>query len=179
MTKVAMNAAWSDLLHPSQTLTRQCKALLEWRLSWCLSTTVTEAVAWPFVVRLRLWTLELWRSSRQQFDCLLVLSGLSSNSAFIDLQRFLFHWIWSPSLCRIGVSEWFHNKTLFYFYSLQYWLVLVKALCYKPEGREFQTRWGGWIFSIYLILPVALGPGGFSTFNRNEYQKQKNYICVE
>jgi hypothetical protein len=29
MTKVAMNAAWSDLLHPSQTLTRQCKALLE------------------------------------------------------------------------------------------------------------------------------------------------------
>jgi hypothetical protein len=29
-------------------------------------------------------------------------------------------------------------------------------------------------FSIYLILPAALGPGVYSTFNRSEYQKQKN-----
>jgi hypothetical protein len=29
-------------------------------------------------------------------------------------------------------------------------------------------------FSIYLILPAALGPGVYSTSNRNEYQKQKN-----
>jgi hypothetical protein len=28
-------------------------------------------------------------------------------------------------------------------------------------------------FSIYLILPVALGPGIYSASNRNEYQKQK------
>jgi hypothetical protein len=27
---------------------------------------------------------------------------------------------------------------------------------------------------IYLILPVAVGPGVYSAFNRNEYQKQKN-----
>jgi hypothetical protein len=34
---------------------------------------------------------------------------------------------------------------------------LVEALWYKPEGREFDSRWGHWIlFSIYLILP-ALG----------------------
>jgi hypothetical protein len=31
-----------------------------------------------------------------------------------------------------------------------------------------------WIFSIYLILPAALGPGLHSASNRNEYQKQKN-----
>jgi hypothetical protein len=29
-------------------------------------------------------------------------------------------------------------------------------------------------FSIYLILPAALGLRVYSTSNRNEYQKQKN-----
>jgi hypothetical protein len=29
-------------------------------------------------------------------------------------------------------------------------------------------------FSIYLILPAALGPGFNSASNRNEYQKHKN-----
>jgi hypothetical protein len=48
---------------------------------------------------------------------------------------------------------------------------LVESLGYKPEGLrpdeviEF--------FSIYLILPAALGPGDYSASNRNEYQKQK------
>jgi hypothetical protein len=30
------------------------------------------------------------------------------------------------------------------------------------------------MFSIYLILPAALGPGVYSASKRNEYQKQKN-----
>jgi hypothetical protein len=34
-------------------------------------------------------------------------------------------------------------------------------------------------FSIYLILPDALGPGVYSTSTRNEYQKQKNNVSVE
>jgi hypothetical protein len=34
----------------------------------------------------------------------------------------------------------------------------------------------GVIFSIYLILPAALGPGVYSASNRNEYQKHKNYV---
>jgi hypothetical protein len=29
-------------------------------------------------------------------------------------------------------------------------------------------------FKIYLILPVALGPGIYSASSRNEYQKHKN-----
>jgi hypothetical protein len=53
---------------------------------------------------------------------------------------------------------------------------VVKALCYKPEGGGFDTRWGEWIFSFYLILPSALGPGVYSTSNRNEHQKQKNNV---
>jgi hypothetical protein len=54
-----------------------------------------------------------------------------------------------------------------------------KALCYKPEGREFEIRWGEWMFSIYLILTPALGPEVYSAFNRNEYQKQKNNVSEQ
>jgi hypothetical protein len=37
--------------------------------------------------------------------------------------------------------------------------IVVKALCYKPGGCRFETQWGEWVFSIYLIIPVALSPG--------------------
>jgi hypothetical protein len=36
------------------------------------------------------------------------------------------------------------------------------------EANEF--------FKIYLILPASLGPGFYSAFNRNEYQKQGNNV---
>jgi hypothetical protein len=52
--------------------------------------------------------------------------------------------------------------------------LVLKALCYKLEGCGFETRRGEYIFPIYLILPVALGPGVYSASNRNEYQKHKN-----
>jgi hypothetical protein len=35
------------------------------------------------------------------------------------------------------------------------------------------------MFSIYLIIPVALVPGVYSASNRNEYQKQKNKVSGE
>jgi hypothetical protein len=57
--------------------------------------------------------------------------------------------------------------------------VVAKALCYKPEGCEFETWCGELIFSIYLILPAALGPGVYSASNRNAYQTQKNNISGE
>jgi hypothetical protein len=56
---------------------------------------------------------------------------------------------------------------------LQY-KVVVKAICYKPGGRGFETRQDKLISSIYLILPAALDPGVYSASNRTEYQKQKN-----
>jgi hypothetical protein len=34
-------------------------------------------------------------------------------------------------------------------------------------------------FSIYPIVPAALGPGDYSASNRNEYQKQKNNVSGE
>jgi hypothetical protein len=57
--------------------------------------------------------------------------------------------------------------------------VVVKAPCYKPEGREFETHRGEEIFSIYLIVLAALGPGVYSASTRNEYQKQKNNVSGE
>jgi hypothetical protein len=53
---------------------------------------------------------------------------------------------------------------------------VVKAMSYKPEGRGFEARGDELIFSIYLILPAALGTGFHSTSNRNGYQKQKNNV---
>jgi hypothetical protein len=35
------------------------------------------------------------------------------------------------------------------------------------------------MFSIYLILPAALGPGVYSASNTNEYQKQKYNVSGE
>jgi hypothetical protein len=46
--------------------------------------------------------------------------------------------------------------------------VVVETLCYKPEGRGFDL-----IFSVYLILPTALGPGVYSASSTNDYQKHK------
>jgi hypothetical protein len=58
--------------------------------------------------------------------------------------------------------------------------VVVKTLCYKPEGRVFETRWGKLIFfSAYLILSAALGPVVNSTYNTNGYQKKKNNVSGE
>jgi hypothetical protein len=65
------------------------------------------------------------------------------------------------------------NYVLFYYTRVARSSVMVKVLCYKSESREFEIRWGVWMFSIYLILQAALGPGVYSAANRNEYQKQK------
>jgi hypothetical protein len=56
---------------------------------------------------------------------------------------------------------------------------VVEALRYKSEGRGFKTRRSEWNFLIYLILPVTPGLGVYSASNRNEYQKQKNYVSGE
>jgi hypothetical protein len=54
--------------------------------------------------------------------------------------------------------------------------IVVKVLCYKPEGRGFETLWGEWISALYVILTAALGPWVHPASNRNEYQKQKNNV---
>jgi hypothetical protein len=53
--------------------------------------------------------------------------------------------------------------------------VVIKAQCYKPEGREFNLNFS----SIFIIFLAALGPGVYSASNRNEYQRQKNNVSGE
>jgi hypothetical protein len=47
---------------------------------------------------------------------------------------------------------------------------LVEALCYKPEGRVFDSLCH-WNFSICLAFQLHYGPGVYSASNRNKYQK--------
>jgi hypothetical protein len=47
---------------------------------------------------------------------------------------------------------------------------VVKALCYKPEGRGIDSRWCHWNFSLTSFRP-HYGPGVDSASNRNEYQE--------
>jgi hypothetical protein len=74
-------------------------------------------------------------------------------------------------------SEWGH-LLLYTECSQARGIVVAEALCYKPDSRGFETRCGEF-FSIYLILPAALGPAVYSASNRNECQKQKNNASGE
>jgi hypothetical protein len=56
---------------------------------------------------------------------------------------------------------------------------VVKSLRYMPDGRWFETRWGEWFLTIYLILPALPGPEVYSLSNRNEYQKHWNNVSGE
>jgi hypothetical protein len=44
----------------------------------------------------------------------------------------------------------------------------------RSRFSKVRTRWGEYIFSIYLILPASLSPRVYSAPNRNEYRKHKN-----
>ena len=48
---------------------------------------------------------------------------------------------------------------------------LVEALCYKPEGRGFDSRWCHWNFSLTQSFQPHCDPGVDSASNRNEYQE--------
>jgi hypothetical protein len=48
--------------------------------------------------------------------------------------------------------------------------VVVKAVHYKPAGREFDSRWCHWNFSMTYSCRLLYGPGVDSAANRNEYQ---------
>jgi len=48
---------------------------------------------------------------------------------------------------------------------------LVEALCYKPEGRRFDSRLCHWNFSLTQSFPPHYGTGVDSVSNRNEYHE--------
>jgi len=48
---------------------------------------------------------------------------------------------------------------------------LNEALCYKPEGHEFNSHWCHWNISFTWSLQLHYGPGVDWASNRNEYQE--------
>jgi hypothetical protein len=57
--------------------------------------------------------------------------------------------------------------------------LVVKSLCLQARRSRVQDPMRWMHFSVYLILPVEIGPGLYSAHNRNEYQKQKNNVSGE
>jgi hypothetical protein len=57
--------------------------------------------------------------------------------------------------------------------------VVVKVLSYKPEVAGSRLHEENKLFSIYSILPAILDHWVYSASNRNEYQKQKQYVSGE
>jgi len=55
---------------------------------------------------------------------------------------------------------------------------LVEALCKKPEGRGFDSRWCHWNFSLTSFLP-HYGPESDSASYRNQYQEIFPEGCKE
>jgi hypothetical protein len=55
---------------------------------------------------------------------------------------------------------------------------LVEALCYKPEGSGFDSRWCHWNFPLTYSFRPHYGPGVDSASNRNEYLGGKGGRCV-
>jgi hypothetical protein len=49
--------------------------------------------------------------------------------------------------------------------------VVVKALCYKPEGRGFDSRWCHWNFSETEFFRSHSGPGVDSAPSENKCQE--------
>ena len=48
--------------------------------------------------------------------------------------------------------------------------VVFKAVCYKPAGRGFDSRWCHWNFSLTLSFQPHYGTGVDSASNRNDNQ---------
>jgi len=67
-----------------------------------------------------------------------------------------------PGSCLIGLI----SGSITFCISLQLLL-----LCYKSEGRWFDSRWCHWNFSFTQSFQSHYGPGVDSASNRNEYQE--------
>jgi len=76
------------------------------------------------------------------------------------------------------------SRVKFNFYFIYYGdrgSTVVKVLCYKSEGRWFDSRWCHWNFSL-ISFRSHYGPEVDSASNRNEYQEYflwvKSSCCI-
>jgi hypothetical protein len=80
------------------------------------------------------------------------------------LAYIFFKYFWFCS--KLGTLFWGNNKDTGRYGACSG--IVVKALCYKPAGRKFDSRWCHWNFSGSFWSHY--GPGVDSASNRNEYQ---------
>jgi hypothetical protein len=82
---------------------------------------------------------------------------------------------WAPnnaSRWQMGFNSAFRGlKTLIYMVVTGYGGTVVKVLCYKSEGRWFDSRWCHWNFSLTYSFRSHYGPEVDSASNRNEDQE--------
>jgi len=64
-----------------------------------------------------------------------------------------------------------HNFYLHHLLRADRGSTVVKALCYKSEGRCFDPSWCQWIFQRHKNFRSHCGPGVDSSTNINEYQE--------
>jgi hypothetical protein len=102
--------------------------------------------------------------SKLHYNCLthvntLTFIYLSSPFPAESVVYLLVRWAYSECWCR---QEFLKTTVVYYkFYPR------LTALCYKPEGRGFESRWGGFFSS----FQPHYGPGVDSASNRNENQE--------
>jgi hypothetical protein len=61
-------------------------------------------------------------------------------------------------------------------------IILPSMNCMYPTSRKvagLRPNEMNEFFSMYIIILTTLGPGVYSASNRNQYQKQKNYVSGE
>jgi hypothetical protein len=77
------------------------------------------------------------------------------------------------NICFLSVNVTHSRLQFMYLCMLLVWLLL-NTLYFSILLHSFDTEYS--LFSSYLILPAALGPGVYSESNRNEYPKQENNV---
>jgi hypothetical protein len=111
---------------------------------------------WPWEVRSTHWIRGKWRSESVWSENINIFLWQESNSVGLipnSVRIMVFNFVLLYKMQEDGTDQAWPNPWTWW--SRWWWLravssgsVVVKALCYKPEGRGLETRWGEWIFSI-------------------------------
>jgi hypothetical protein len=172
VVRMRFSFAWHSSLAEGSKIHRHCHAICEW-LEPLLSASGAKHETVKLILRECYFTESNILFRQAQEALVYYINFHNTNTHRYLLNRTLFKCCYLDRLCHEWFwwgGEWISLKScnintiaVFPFILLRNGArgnVVVKTLCYKPEGRGFETRWSKLIFSIYLILSAALGPGG-------------------
>jgi hypothetical protein len=110
-----------------------------------------------------------WLWWYNELQCYLIMTYFQRNFRHHLIHLFQFSHVGWQSVA--GCTSKLRKKKVYFLFACT--TMLVGALCCRMEGGVFETWWGNWMLSIYLILLATLDPGVYSSSNKNEYQGQK------